>query len=91
MTTRPWRIVSVAAGVGIAALVATGWLAPVFAAAGYADSVGAYLLLETVCRQDAAHSWSYHGVTAALCFRCSGIGLVAAVALVRPDRLFGRR
>ena len=81
------RVLSVAAGVVLLLAVGLGVLAPVAAAAGYAKVVGVYLFFEPLCRQDLAHSWSYHGISAALCIRCSGAYLGAAAALLWPARI----
>ena len=81
------RVLSVAFGVFFLLAVGLGALAPVLASAGYAKVVGLYLFFEPVCRQDLTNSWSYHGISAALCIRCSGAYLGAAVALLRPAQM----
>ncbi len=78
----PWRIVAAGFGVGLPAVVALAIAAPALAARGHVEAVAIYLALEPFCHQDAARSWTFEGIPAAMCIRCMGAYLGAAAALL---------
>ena len=76
-----WRALSVAMGAVLLLAVCLAFAAPALAARGHAEAVALYLAFEPFCHQNADRCWRVNGLSAALCVRCSGALLGAALAL----------